>query len=92
MYRICGISLALQAVSCAHGGRTGAAETATLQQGFERDAVVSTAGISEDPWTCPGQATRVDKVSYARYRLTGCEHVVDYECNFAFQPPRCWRK
>jgi hypothetical protein len=57
----------------------------------EHDAVVSTAAIAEDEWTCPEDATQVKEVSYARYRLSGCGRTAVYNCNFSFQPPRCWR-
>jgi hypothetical protein len=57
----------------------------------EHNAVVSTAAIAEEPWNCPEDKTTVTEVSYARYRLHGCGADALYECNFSFQPPRCWR-
>jgi len=57
----------------------------------EHDAVVRTAAIAEAPWTCAENQTQVVEVSDARYRLTGCGRADVYNCNFAFQPPRCWR-
>jgi hypothetical protein len=57
----------------------------------EHNAVVSTAAIAEAPWTCAEAQTQVMEVGYARYRLTGCGTTAVYNCNFAFQPPRCWR-
>jgi hypothetical protein len=57
----------------------------------EHHAVVSTAAIAVDPWTCSEAQTEVEEVSYGRYRLTGCDKSALYECNFSFQPPRCWR-
>jgi hypothetical protein len=55
------------------------------------DAIVSTAAIASDPWTCPRGKTRVTEVSYARYRLQGCGQTAVYDCNYAFNPPRCWK-
>jgi hypothetical protein len=57
----------------------------------EHHAVVSTAAIAETPWTCDENGTQVVEISEARYRLTGCGETAVYDCNFAFQPPRCWR-
>jgi hypothetical protein len=57
----------------------------------EHYAVVSTAAGAEEPWNCPEDKTTVTEVSYGRYRLHGCGADAVYECNFAFQPPRCWR-
>ena len=57
----------------------------------EPHAVVSTAAIAETPWTCSESETRVVEVADAKYRLTGCGQTAVYNCNFAFQPPRCWR-
>ncbi len=56
----------------------------------EHDAVVSTAQGASDPWTCPKDSTEVDPVAMGRYRLVGCGKAALYECNFSFQPPRCW--
>jgi hypothetical protein len=58
----------------------------------EHHAVVSTAGIAEEPWKCPEAGTTVVNTAYGRYRLTGCNTTAVYECNFALQPPRCWLK
>jgi len=57
----------------------------------EHHAVVSTAAGAVHPWTCPEQSTRVLEVSGGRYQLTGCGRTAVYDCNFSFQPPRCWR-
>lgn len=57
----------------------------------EQHAVVSTAAISTDPWTCPEAETTVTEVSNARYRLEGCGQDAAYNCNFSFNPPRCWK-
>jgi hypothetical protein len=54
-------------------------------------AVISTAAIAETPWTCGESKTQVVEVADAKYRLTGCGQTSLYNCNFAFQPPRCWR-
>ena len=54
-------------------------------------AVLSTAAIAPDPWSCPEEETLVTEVSEARYRLEGCGEVAVYNCNFAFTPPRCWK-
>lgn len=57
----------------------------------EHHAVVSTAAIAETPWDCDENQTEVVEIADAQYRLTGCGQTAVYDCNFAFQPPRCWR-
>lgn len=57
----------------------------------EHHAVVSTAAGSESPWDCDENQTEVVEIGDAKYRLTGCGQTAVYDCNFAFQPPRCWR-
>ncbi|MBN2197321.1 MAG: hypothetical protein JW751_31250 [Polyangiaceae bacterium] len=57
----------------------------------EQHAVVGTAAISTDPWSCPEAETQVTEVSNAKYRLEGCSQEAVYNCNFSFNPPRCWR-
>ncbi len=56
----------------------------------EHDAVINVARTASDPWTCSKPFTEVDEVSLGRYRLTGCGKAALYECDFTFQPPRCW--
>jgi hypothetical protein len=65
--------------------------SACFSSASEHHAVVSTAAIAESPWTCGENRTHVVEVADAKYRLTGCGQTTVYDCNFAFQPPRCWR-
>jgi hypothetical protein len=57
----------------------------------EQHAVVTTAQGSIQPWACAESETTMTKVSDATYKLRGCGAEATYVCNFAFQPPRCWR-
>jgi hypothetical protein len=55
----------------------------------ETDSIVRAAAMADDAWGCPVDSTRVFEIGHGRFRLSGCHHVVVYECTA--RPPTCQR-